>query len=169
MRDLLRRNRAVLGAAVLCYLIGGVIGLSVPVPADSLVAPAMGAQDFAANNLWVALLLVAGFVTVGIETILLLLGNGLMLGMALGAHIGVTPGPQIAAALVPHGIFEVPGLIIAGSVGMKSAQWCLGAVVRRPVPYLARDCLVGIVSAGLFIAIAAPIEAYVTPLMMGVR
>ena len=169
MGDLLRRNSAVLVSALLCYLIGAGIGLSVSMPASPLEAPTLGPLDFAWNNLWVAIMLIAGFFTVGIESVMLLIGNGLMLGMVLSAHLGVTPGLQIAAALLPHGVFEIPGLILAGAVGMKSAQWCVGAVLRRPVPYVVRDCLVGSAAAGVFIAIAAPIEAYVTPILMGVR
>ncbi len=68
------------------------------------------------NNIIVALKIYAGGIVVGIGTAWFLLSNALFLGYA-GAHY-----PDIGdfiIAIIPHGVFEVLGLIIAGAAGFR--------------------------------------------------
>ncbi|MGY3316869.1 stage II sporulation protein M [Peribacillus simplex] len=74
---------------------------------------------FSSNSL-TCLLIITGIFIYATPTILLLVFNGIMIGITVvvstdqGASIG-----QIIWALLPHGIFEVPAIIIAGMIGLK--------------------------------------------------
>jgi uncharacterized membrane protein SpoIIM required for sporulation len=126
------------------------------------------ALDIAHNNLLAASLLVCGFATFGVLTALLLCGNGLLVGTSIVAALnGGRTAAEVAAGLVPHGVLEVPGLLIAGMVGFKSLQWCLAASGGRSLVNIGADSLAGIGIAALLITLAAPVEAFITPAVMG--
>ena len=78
-----------------------------------------GVLFFFKHNLKVAFLLWSGAVTVGVTTLVNLFSNSFILGSAIKtvtSQIGLT---KTLLLILPHGIFEIPGLIIAGSAGFK--------------------------------------------------
>ena len=78
-----------------------------------------GVLFFFKHNLKVAFLLWSGAVTLGVTTLVNLFSNGFILGSAVRTtltQIGLT---KTLLLILPHGIFEIPGLIIAGSAGFK--------------------------------------------------
>ncbi len=67
------------------------------------------------HNLRIALLIYGGGILLSIFTIILLVINGLFLGyFATTVPIG-----NFAILTIPHGIFEVPSIIIAGAAGFR--------------------------------------------------
>ena len=71
----------------------------------------------------------------------------------------------IAAALLPHGIFEIPAFIIAGALGFCMAQsliaeWYGAADTAADAGRLARLFIFCVVP---LIAMAAVVEAFITP------
>jgi len=78
-----------------------------------------GALFFFKHNAKVALMLWLGALTLGGTTLLNLTFNGMILGSAVkttAEQIGLT---KTLLLILPHGIFEIPALIIAGAAGFK--------------------------------------------------
>ena len=72
------------------------------------------------NNLRVTLLLsFGGVLTFGGLTLLNLVLNGIYLGTTLQSSLILGELKTFFLLILPHGIFEIPGLIIAGSAGFK--------------------------------------------------
>ena len=74
----------------------------------------------------------------------------------------------IAAALLPHGIFEIPAFILAGALGILLAQsltaeWYGGADTSAEAKKLARIFLLYVLP---LVVIAACVEAFITPVII---
>lgn len=107
------------------------------------------------NNLFSCLLIVSGFITFGWMAFLYLFLNGFVLGTSIAEQLATGMEPfRIVLLLAPHGIFEIPALIMSGAVGLKSLDILFRAMVRP-----ARDVFV----CGFLVA-DAWIETYITPL-----
>ncbi|MCE5337382.1 MAG: stage II sporulation protein M [Methanoculleus sp.] len=117
------------------------------------------------NNLTACLLLFLGGASFGVVTVLILTVNGLLIG-AVAELVRQQQGLIfIAAALVPHGIFEIPSFLIAGGLGLLLGQELIAEWHGRG------DAAAGALSlARLFLwivvpllAVAAVVEAFITP------
>ena len=74
------------------------------------------------NNLQACILLFLGGASFGILTIFIMSLNGIVIGAIMEiVHKDHTP-MFVAAAIVPHGIFEIPAFILAGAIGILLAQ-----------------------------------------------
>ncbi|ABN57969.1 MULTISPECIES: stage II sporulation protein M [Methanoculleus] len=120
------------------------------------------------NNLAACLLLFLGGASLGVVTMLILSVNGLLIG-ALTELVRQQQGMLfIAAALVPHGIFEIPAFLIAGGLGLLLgkelvAEWHgTGDAAAEALP-LARLFLRIVVP---LLAVAAVVEAFITPAIL---
>jgi len=111
-------------------------------------------------------LLWSGAVTLGIITLVNLFFNGFILGSAVRTtltQIGLT---KTLLLILPHGIFEIPGLIIAGSAGFKIPYEILRFALDKKEEMITEGDakeffkLVGISIA--LILIAAIVEAKIT-------
>lgn len=97
--------------------------------------------------------------------------NAMLLGV-LGAWYMADGLPMAAyfAALIPHGIFELPALISAFAVGLYACGQTTGLVRRREGCRSVLECMMLIARTMVLIqlpllAVSALIEAYVTPLI----
>ena len=126
------------------------------------------------NNLRAILLVfLGGIISFSVLGMIAYLINVSLVGVVLGAIklIGYSPGLLFAAGLLPHGIFEIPALMLASAVGLR-----MGVVLVTPQPgksmgqvvfELLADwskVLLGVVVP--LLAIAALIEAYITPAIL---
>ncbi|OCB95681.1 hypothetical protein SRCM101294_01928 [Bacillus amyloliquefaciens] len=110
------------------------------------------------NNLKVALLLIfLGPLTFTLGTFAVLVVNGLIIGSALGS---IKNDFSLIVLLIPHGIIEVPILILAASIGVKMAFNLF--LMKLDIRFLLKYLL--IVLIGLIIA--ASIETFVTPIFI---
>jgi len=117
------------------------------------------------NNAKVVATMVSLGIT-GIVPVAIIAGNGLVLGMIVeyvrASGLGIT---AVILSIVPHGIIEVPGICIAAAGGFR---WFLeivkgkGSFSERLVRGL-RSAVVGFLISLLLLAIAALVEAYITP------
>lgn len=129
--------------------------------------PVLAAKIFL-NNLATCLLLFLGGASLGIVTVLVLTANGLLIG-AVAELVRQQQGPLfIAAALVPHGIFEIPAFLIAGGLGLLlgqalMAEWHGAADAAAAAVPLARLFLRIVVP---LLAVAAVVEAFITPAVL---
>lgn len=80
------------------------------------------------NNLKAAGLLVAGGVAFGLLPMVMVFINGLLVGMVSGDVVrqGFGLFPFILVGILPHGLFEIPGYIIGGTLGVRLGFNILG-------------------------------------------
>lgn len=125
---------------------------------------------FMNNTRAVAVIFLAGLFSFGVLGILIYMLNvGIIGGLyALFELIGVSPMPIFIAGVVPHGIFEIPALMIGSAVALY-----MGAVIVTPqtgksmgeviIEVLADWAKIFLGVVVPLLAAAAVIEAYVTP------
>jgi uncharacterized membrane protein SpoIIM required for sporulation len=117
--------------------------------------------------------LLLGLVSFGTLGLTLFIGNVALVGGVLGAArlVGYSPWVAFAAGILPHGIFELTAIFLATAAMLK-----LGAQLVTPQPdrSLGEIVLVSLadwlrVFVGIvvpFLAVAALIEIYLTPLLI---
>lgn len=121
-----------------------------------------------ANNLEACILLFLGGASIGLLTLAILGINGVVIGAVTQIVSETHSALYLAAALVPHGIFEIPAFVISASLGFVLAQ----ALIAEW--YGAGDAAAEAQSLGkLFlcvvlplIAVAAVVEAFITPAVL---
>ncbi|MBT2633988.1 stage II sporulation protein M [Pseudomonas sp. ISL-88] len=110
------------------------------------------------NNIKVATLLVfLGPLTLSLGTIAVLIINGLILGNAIG---NIKDNLNLLLLVIPHGIIEVPVLLLAASVGMKLTLDLLLLKINLKFTFK----YTAIIFLGLIIA--ATLETFITPIFI---
>ena len=129
-----------------------------------------------ANNIKIAFYLYGGGLLVGITTLIMLAYNGLFIGyVASKFNIG-----DFIIFTLPHGIFELSGIVIAGAAGLRLASTVVNIIrdvssIRRYMPIGAqlrhvldvnyfefKESLTLFIIAAVLILIGAIIEANFT-------
>jgi stage II sporulation protein M len=118
-----------------------------------------------ANNLQACILLFLGGVTVGLLTLFIIASNGVIIGGIMELVREERGLLFVAAAILPHGIFEIPSFIISGALGLilggaLLAEWQGGGDMAAVAERHGRTFLLVVVP---LVAIAAVIEAFITP------
>jgi len=125
-----------------------------------------GFMFFFEHNLKVAFMLWSGAITFGATTLFTLTFNGIILGSAVK-----TTAEQIGLAgtllmILPHGIFEIPGIIIAGAAGFKIPYELLRYALGRKEEIIseedAKEFFKLVAISIVLIFIAALIESTIT-------
>jgi uncharacterized membrane protein SpoIIM required for sporulation len=88
------------------------------------------ASSLMANNIRVSIMLLAMGMTWGIGTILLLFYNGVILGAVMLDYIRAHQTPFLLGWLLPHGVIEIPAVLIAGQAGLLIAKALIGGRER---------------------------------------
>ena len=126
------------------------------------------------RNNWTAMLFIVGY---GIFPFLCLPAvslflNGALIGVMIGYfHLQGLPALAAVMGILPHGIFELPALVIAGAMGLHLCRRITGVLLHREPAHdllpLAEDLLrvLLLVLFPLLLA-AALVECYVTPQIM---
>jgi stage II sporulation protein M len=117
------------------------------------------------NNIEACILLFLGGASFGILTLFIMSLNGVVIGAILEIVHEQHSAAFVAAAIIPHGIFEIPGFVIAGALGVMLSQSMVNeyygagdaAADARQLAYR-----FGLMVLPL-IAIAAMVEAFITP------
>jgi stage II sporulation protein M len=117
--------------------------------------------------------LLLGLVSFGTLGLTLFVGNIALVGGVLGAAhlVGYSPLVAFAAGILPHGIFELSAIFLATAAMLKVAAQL---VTPQPDKSLGETLLLSLadwfrIFVGIvlpFLAIAAVIEIYVTPLLI---
>lgn len=118
-----------------------------------------------ANNVEACILLFLGGASFGILTIFIMSLNGIVIGAIMEIVHEQHSTAFVAAAILPHGIFEIPGFVIAGALGIMFAQSLVSEYygvgdATTDARDLARRFLLLVVP---LIAVAAVVEAFITP------
>ncbi|MDD1697237.1 MAG: stage II sporulation protein M [Methanoregula sp.] len=120
------------------------------------------------NNLEACILLFLGGASFGILTIFIITLNGILIGAIMEiVHKDHSIG-FVVAAILPHGIFEIPAFIISGAIGILLAQslineWYTGTDTAEDAKKFARIFILYVLP---LVAIAAFIEAFITPIII---
>jgi uncharacterized membrane protein SpoIIM required for sporulation len=112
------------------------------------------------HNIEVALLAAALGVTFGIGTALLLFENGVLLGAVAVHYTRQGFGLFMTAWLLPHGVFEIPSILIAGQAGFYLARLLLRRREDRNVRQSMREWLVLIAGLTMMLVWAGLMEAF---------
>jgi stage II sporulation protein M len=120
------------------------------------------------NNIEACILLFLGGASFGILTIFIMSLNGIVIGAIMEIIHKDHSWTFIAAALIPHGIFEIPAFILAGALGILLAQslvaeWYGGGDAAGEAQNLARIFVVYVLP---LVVIAACVEAFITPVII---
>jgi stage II sporulation protein M len=181
MSDLPLRTAAVV--AILAFLVTAIAGVAIvrqsPSAGQQLIQvvrdQVMGTVDareplslavfIFANNLQACLLLFLGGATLGVLTLFITATNGIIIGGIMEIVREERGILYVAAAILPHGIFEIPSFILSASLG-----FILGAALLAEWHGGGDSAATAAAHAGIFlrvvvplVAIAAFIEAFITP------
>ena len=120
------------------------------------------------NNLEACILLFLGGASFGILTIFIMSLNGIVVGAIMEIISKDHSALFVAAALVPHGIFEIPAFILSGALGILLAQSLIAEWYGSEDTAVAAQAY-----ARLFLAIVLPlvataaiVEAFITPVVI---
>jgi stage II sporulation protein M len=120
------------------------------------------------NNLQACILLFLGGATFGILTIFIMSLNGIVIGAIMEMVSREHTALFVAAAIVPHGIFEIPAFIISGALGILLAQSLIaewyGNTDSAVAAYAFARLFLAIVLP--LVATAACVEAFITPVVI---
>lgn len=117
------------------------------------------------NNLEACLLLFLGGASFGILTIFIMSLNGIVIGAIMEIVHRAHSAAFVAAAILPHGIFEIPGFVIAGALGVMFSHSLVDEYygkgdVAAEMQGLARQFVLLVIP---LLAVAALVEAFITP------
>lgn len=127
------------------------------------------------NNLQATLTAtVMGFVPFVFLPVFSLAANGVVIGAVISVvdSLGVAVWKMVLLGLLPHGIFEIPAMMLGVAMGLYLCRQMNGTLRKRPgtprieavLPHLCRVTVFGVVP---LLAVAAVIETFLTPLLLG--
>ena len=118
------------------------------------------------NNLVVILRILLGSFTFGVYTIIIITLNGFNIGSLMAHAIEIGNIKTFLSLTFPHGIFEIPAIIIAGAAGFKIPLEIIRYLAGKKKQILTKDDIKEYLTLALIsiilIVIAAWIEANVT-------
>lgn len=127
---------------------------------------ASSSAEIMTNNIGVAFRAFAGGVTLGIYTLVVLVSNGLLLGVVAGAAQRFDFADNLWGFVAAHGVVELSVIFIAGGAGLQLG-WAIlrpGALTRRAALVVAaRRALLLILGCVPLLAIAGLIEGFISP------
>lgn len=120
------------------------------------------------NNLQAALLIFLGGATFGILTLFILATNGIVIGVVWHVVQEESGIVGFLTGILPHGILEIPALLIAGGLGLMLAEELYYELkgngdAASVAKSLARTFILGVIP---LLAVAAVIESFITPQLL---
>jgi len=146
--------------------LGGILG---PLAPTGNLSPLLFLIIFINNAIKVLGLVFLG-ILLGVPPVLFIGLNGFILGGFSSLLESVNGWRYVVASFVPHGVIEIPVILLATALGLTLGMESLKWLVRRDsrVKLQLSDCLkvyLKLILPGL--AAAAIIEVFVTPLVIG--
>ena len=140
------RMKWYIGIAFALFLSGVLAGALEGVRVHALIAPLVGqlrhealllrhapiwrvALDLFVNNVKVSLLMIFGGLLFGVAPVLVVIGNGVLVGYVIDlatSRTHLSPLVVTVFGILPHGLFEIPAYLLATAFGMR-----LGVLVMR--------------------------------------
>ena len=132
---------------------------------DSLMRPLM-ASVIMANNIQVAFFAFTGGILLGLGTVYILVGNGLMLGATAGMAARYGLGGTLGSFVAAHGGIELTVIFIAGGAGLRLGRALLapGLLPRRAaLASAARQAVRLLFGCVPLLMVAGTLEGFVSP------
>ena len=124
------------------------------------------AAEIFTNNIRVTLLALAAGVLFGVGSALVLLFNGVQLGVVAGLAVGSGNGDVFFTLVTPHGLLELSCIVVAVTAGMRLG-WALVEPGRRTrgdaMRAEAHKTAALVVGTAPWLVLAGLVEGYVTP------
>lgn len=118
------------------------------------------------NNLVACVALFLGGASFGLVPLLVIASNGLVIGAIIETVRGEKGIGFILAGILPHGVLEIPAVLISAGLGLLLAE-ALGRELLRNDGDAANEALghgrIFIRYVVPFVALAAAVEAFITP------
>lgn len=115
------------------------------------------------NNLSIAIFMIAGGIVYGIPTLIFGVQNFFVLGV-LSRHFIEKMGLNFyLLSLLPHGVIEIPAMIISFYYGIKV---CYLRLVNTPPPETSRIIRKAVFNITPLFFFAAIVEVYITPVIL---
>ncbi|PWI58654.1 hypothetical protein BM613_00710 [Sulfoacidibacillus thermotolerans] len=170
------------------FLLGAILGALFAHPLQHLLLPfvrdirkvgaSLRSESFAqvafaifSHNLMTSLTMLVGGIFLGIIPLLSVMINGALIGYVLvilthATHLN--PVVLFFAGIFPHGIFEIPAFLVASGYGLELGFTVFRSLWKRKAILnewgrLRRDLGATVLWVTVFLAVAACIEAGVTP------
>ena len=117
------------------------------------------------NNLQACTLLFLGGASFGLLTLFIILMNGVVIGGVLEVVREQQSLLYVAAAVLPHGAFEIPSFVVSGALGIMLAdalyrEWFKEGNAAEDALHLGRIFLTVVIP---LLVVAALVEAFITP------
>lgn len=124
------------------------------------------------NNIRVTLLTFAAGVLLGVGSALVLVYNGVLLGVIAGLSIDAGNGRELFQLVVAHGVLELSCIVVAGAAGL-TLGWALvdpGTRTRRDaVLRAARPAVLTVLGTAPWLVLAGLVEGFVTGTGLSLR
>jgi uncharacterized membrane protein SpoIIM required for sporulation len=118
------------------------------------------------HNIRVSILTLALGMTWGVGTILMLFYNGIMVGAIAVDYVHAGQTKFLLGWLLPHGVIEIPAVLIAGQAGLMLALALIGWGKRIPLKTRLREISADLVTlifgVGVLLVWAGFIEAFLS-------
>jgi stage II sporulation protein M len=169
---------AIASLMAFAFLLGAVVAVAMPAETAKLLE--LVASEFAPyqslksldlmvslflHNAFVCLLMAALGLGLGLVPLLIAFDNGLVLGIVAGAAAGEKGLLITLAAISPHGVIELPCMVLSAAIGLHLGYSVLQALFKRPVSLAAEVRDAGLVFLFWLLPLllaAAFVESYVT-------
>lgn len=116
------------------------------------------------HNTKVAILCMALGISMGIGTVLVIFTNGVMLGAVVIDYILAGESVFLMGWLLPHGVIEIPAILLAGQAGFLLADAIIGKgsilSLRERLESVTKDIVTIIAGAGVLLVWAGIIEGF---------
>jgi stage II sporulation protein M len=117
------------------------------------------------NNLQACLLLFLGGATFGVVSLFILSTNGLIIGSIMELVREEKGMVFVLAAILPHGIFEIPSFILSGALGFMLAkslydEWSANGDAAVEAAHHGLNFVMYVIP---LVLLAAFVEAFITP------
>ncbi|HLA50322.1 MAG TPA: stage II sporulation protein M [Thermodesulfovibrionia bacterium] len=125
-----------------------------------------GATWYMTHNTKVSIFVMASGITWGIGTIILLFYNGVILGAVALDYILAGQSKFLLAWLSPHGIIEIPAVLLAGQAGLVLANALIGwgkrTSLRMRFREISGNLVTLVLGVGIMLVWAGFIEAFIS-------
>ncbi|AEB28837.1 hypothetical protein, transmembrane DUF95 [Carnobacterium sp. 17-4] len=126
--------------------------------------------DYFTNNIKVACSLMLGFFSLGITTFIIFSINAIFFGVGIAAQISESGIIDSLFYIFPHGLFEIPALIISACIGFYPIYFILQIIKKESSLMIVKEELIKMVFlilvVILLVTIAAMLEATMTPYLI---
>jgi uncharacterized membrane protein SpoIIM required for sporulation len=122
------------------------------------------------NNIRVTLLAFAAGVAAGVGTALLLIWNGVLLGIVGGLAVGSGNGRVFFELVTAHGLLELSCIVVAGAAGLRMGWALIEPGSRKRAAALgieAREAVAIVLGTAPWLVLAGLIEGFLTPAGLG--